>query len=168
MQQPTDQNSKISGSDGADHPHEKRTKAPKPRRPRVRPSRDQDLPQGLFPQDPSLFINRELSWLEFNQRVLEEARDQRHPLLERVKFLSIVSSNLDEFFMIRVAVIKEQVVADVAEYSPDGRTPLQQLQGHPRPGLAHAVGDERMLLGGPAPQIARGRDSSAQARGVER
>ena len=130
MQQPTDQNSKVlpTGSDGADRPQEKRTKAPKPRRPRVRPSRDQDLPQGLFPQDPSLFINRELSWLEFNQRVLEEARDQRHPLLERVKFLSIVSSNLDEFFMIRVAVIKEQVVADVAEYSPDGRTPLQQLK----------------------------------------
>ncbi len=78
--------------------------------------------------DPSLYINRELSWLEFNERVLEEARDRRHPLLERVKFLSIVSSNLDEFFMIRVAAIREQVLADVSEVSPDGRTPLQQLQ----------------------------------------
>jgi len=82
-------------------------------------------PNGL---DPSLFINRELSWLEFNERVLEESRDSRHPLLERVKFLSIVSSNLDEFFMIRVAAIREQVLAGVAETTPDGRTPLQQLQ----------------------------------------
>jgi polyphosphate kinase len=82
-------------------------------------------PKGL---DPSQFINRELSWLEFNERVLEESRDRRHPLLERVKFLSIVSSNLDEFFMIRVAAIREQVLAGVAETTPDGRTPLQQLQ----------------------------------------
>jgi polyphosphate kinase len=77
--------------------------------------------------DPSLYINRELSWLEFNHRVLEEALDERHPLLERAKFLAIVSSNLDEFFMIRVAAIKEQILADVVEYTPDGRTPLQQL-----------------------------------------
>ena len=83
------------------------------------------LPQSDL--DPSLYINRELSWLEFNQRVLEEACDQNHPLLERVKFLSIVSSNLDEFFMIRVAAIQEQVNAHVAEYSPDGRLPVQQL-----------------------------------------
>ena len=81
-------------------------------------------PKGL---DPSLFINRELSWLEFNERVLEESRDRRHPLLERVKFLSIVSSNLDEFFMIRVAAIREQVLAGVSGTTPDGRTPLQQL-----------------------------------------
>ncbi len=94
------------------------------------------LTQGQSMIDPSLYINRELSWLAFNQRVLDEALDQRHPLLERVKFLSIVSSNLDEFFMIRVAGIKEQVLADIAEYSPDGQTPLQQLhQIHDRVAL---------------------------------
>ncbi|HTY01101.1 MAG TPA: polyphosphate kinase 1 [Bacteroidota bacterium] len=84
-------------------------------------------PQGQVALDSSLYINRELSWLAFNQRVLDEASDLRHPLLERVKFLSIVSSNLDEFFMIRVAGIKEQVLADIVEYSPDGQTPSQQL-----------------------------------------
>ena len=85
-------------------------------------------PRGKSSLDPALFINRELSWLEFNHRVLEEAYDQRHPLLERLKFLSIVSSNLDEFFMIRVAGIKEQILADFVEYSPDGLVPLQQIR----------------------------------------
>ncbi len=85
-------------------------------------------PQTRFSLDPSLYINRELSWLEFNERVLEEARDKRHPLLERVKFLSIVSSNLDEFFMIRVAGVQEQVRMNFAELSPDGMTPAQQLK----------------------------------------
>lgn len=78
--------------------------------------------------DPALYSNRELSWLEFNHRVLEEALDPRHPLLERVKFLSIVSSNLDEFFMIRVAAIREQIIADIVEYTPDGLVPLQQIK----------------------------------------
>src|SRR5437763_15263066 len=71
---------------------------------------------------PSQFINRELSWLEFNQRVLNEALDSSNPLLERVKFFCIVSSNLDEFFEVRVAGVKQQIESDVVARSIDGLT----------------------------------------------
>jgi polyphosphate kinase len=71
---------------------------------------------------PSHFINRELAWLEFNQRVLDEALDSRNPLLERVKFFCITSSNLDEFFEVRVAGLKQQIESDVVERSMDGLT----------------------------------------------
>ena len=85
-------------------------------------------PLGDF-TDPSLYINRELSWLLFNQRVLEEAtRPGLHPLLERVKFISIFSSNLDEFFMIRVAGIEKQVEAGIQKKTIDGYTPYEQLE----------------------------------------
>ncbi len=88
------------------------------------------------PQEPALsvrddqperFLNRELTWLSFNSRVLHEALDERTPLLERVKFLAIASSNLDEFFMKRVGGLKQQVGAGVHNLTPDGRTPAQQI-----------------------------------------
>src|SRR5271165_1667339 len=81
----------------------------------------------LLLSDPSLYINRELSWLEFNQRVLEEAQDQSNPLLERLKFLCIVASNLDEFFEIRVAGLKQQRESSVSEPGLDGMSPGEQL-----------------------------------------
>ncbi len=77
--------------------------------------------------DPQYYFNRELSWLEFNRRVLAEALDERTPLLERLKFMAIFSSNLDEFFMVRIAALKKQVAAEVSKLSDDGLTAHQQL-----------------------------------------
>jgi polyphosphate kinase len=76
---------------------------------------------------PELYINRELSWIEFNRRVFEQVKDSRHPLLERVKFLSIFDTNLDEFIIVRVAGLKDQLVAHAPTLSPDGLTPEQQI-----------------------------------------
>src|SRR6187399_214139 len=76
----------------------------------------------------SLFLNRELSWLEFNSRVLHEAEDERTPLLERLKFLSIFSTNLDEFYMVRIAALRRQVAAGVVQTTPDGLTPQAQVE----------------------------------------
>ena len=84
-------------------------------------------PEQLSLDDPSLYFNRELSLLDFQRRVLDEARDERNKLLERVKFLSIVSSNLDEFFMVRVAALKQKLSAGNQDLSIDGKTVTQQL-----------------------------------------
>ncbi|MHB8163497.1 MAG: polyphosphate kinase 1 [Methanoregula sp.] len=77
--------------------------------------------------DPALYINRELAWIRFNRHVLDEAHDPTHPLLERVKFLSIFSNNLDEFFMVRVSGLQRQYAKGVRKFPADGMTPAQQL-----------------------------------------
>ncbi len=82
---------------------------------------------GASTDDSGAFVSRELSWLEFNDRVLEEALDRHNPLFERLKFVSIYETNLDEFFMIRVAAIKQQIDAQVVRRSEDGRTPAEHL-----------------------------------------
>ena len=86
-----------------------------------------DTPSEYDLNDPALFINRELSLLEFNRRVLEEAEDENNPLLERAKFLAIFSSNMDEFYMVRVAGLMQQIAAGVATPPADGLTPVEQL-----------------------------------------
>ncbi|MEL6352322.1 MAG: polyphosphate kinase 1 [Cyanobacteria bacterium J06627_28] len=93
------------------------------------PSKTKKEPKAAAPnpKDAEWYLNRELSWLEFNRRVLHEAMDERTPLLERLKFLAIFSSNLDEYFMVRVAATKQQIEANVNKRTPDGLTPGERL-----------------------------------------
>jgi polyphosphate kinase len=101
-----------------------------------------EAPREIEPSDlknPALYINRELSWLAFNERVLEQARDAAHPLLERVKFLGITGRNLDEFFMIRVATTLKKLQEGIEDVAPDGYNTEQQLE-------AMRAGAKQMLL----------------------
>src|SRR6187397_164544 len=94
----------------------------------------------------SPYLNRELSWLAFNARVLHEATDPRVPLLERLKFLSIFSSNLDEYFQVRVGGLRRQAASGVAHGSPDGLTPAEQLAVI-RDRVSQLLDDRRRCLG---------------------
>jgi polyphosphate kinase len=91
---------------------------------------EQAAPALVFQQpvlDARTYINRELSLIEYQKRLLDEAADERNPLLERIKLFAIVQANLDEFFMVRVSGIREQVQAGVIEKSPDGMTPAEEV-----------------------------------------
>ena len=114
----------ANGAISGDEPHQT-PKLSLASRPTEQPLRIIRIDPAL--RSPELFLNRELTWLQFNRRVLAQAQDARNPLLERLKFLAITASNLDEFFMKRIGGLKQQVAAGVQELTVDGRTPQQQI-----------------------------------------
>ncbi len=116
---------------------------------------DPGPPRGIELHDPSLFLNRELSWLEFDARVLEEAQDASLPVLERLKFLGISSSNLDEFFMVRVAGLKQKIAGGVADAAADGLLPAEVLAAVARRTHALAAEQDRTWLEEIGPALTR-------------
>ncbi len=108
----------------------------------------------VAPDDPDRFLNRELSWLDFNERVLETATFADVPVLEKAKFCAIFSDNLDEFFQVRVAGLKDQVAAGFGQPSPDGRTPAQQLSEIARGTRALVERSEEIFLTQVVPELA--------------
>jgi len=121
--------------------------------------------------DPSLYLNRELSWLKFNARVLMQARDESHPLLERVKFLAIAANNLDEFYMVRVASLRRQQKAGIERVSPDGLDIDEQVQvvRHAADAMLHDIGrtwDDQLrpLLAARGVRFLEPRDYTAEIR----
>src|ERR1051326_7381766 len=104
---------------------------------------EEQLSEGL--ERPEYYINRELSQIEFSRRVLEEAEDPRHPLLERVKFIAIFESTIDDFFVLRVSGLKEQQTSKVIDYPPDGMTPTAQLAAI-RQRLLPMLAEQRQVL----------------------
>jgi polyphosphate kinase len=105
--------------------------------------------------EPHLYLDRELSWVAFNQRVLEEAQDARNPLLERVKFLAICASNLDEFFMIRVSALQKQIDAGLTHRAPSGMTPAEQYVALRSAVLPHLAACQRLLQDDLLPALRR-------------
>ena len=110
---------------------------------------------------PELYTNRELSWLDFNERVLELAEDENLPLLERAKFLAIYASNLDEFFMVRVAGLHDQVDAGIDARGPDGLSPSRDDRAHLERTRELGAEHSRALGGGAAPRARRARASGS-------
>jgi len=110
----------------------------------VKPARDQKNKRNFDLKSPEWYLNRELTWLEFNKRVLHEGQDKRNPLLARVFFLAVVGSNLDEFFMKRIGGLKQQVGASVRSLSVDGRLPQEQIDACHE--LVRDILDQQMLL----------------------
>ena len=115
--------------------------------------------------DPSLYLNRELSWLDFNDRVLQLAEDERVPLLERVKFCAIYTTNLDEFYMVRVAGLRDQIDAGVENPGQDGRTPSRDDRADPRARARAGPAADRLLRRRAAPGAGRPRHPASSACG---
>src|SRR5271170_2304969 len=139
-------------------PMDKKTGAESPRK-RKKAARAASAPQPAEPgvvqlDDPSLYINRELGLLAFQRRVLEEAEDRRNPLLERVKFLAILGSNLNEFFMVRVAGLVSQLEAGITDAGPDGMPPRAQLIAIRRE-VKHLIAAAYKCLAGLNPELAQ-------------